>query len=294
MSPRPRLAVVGLGLIGGSLALAARAAGAAAAVAGYDPDPEARATAARLGAVDRAADRLEDALAGAELVVLAAPPRALLAAAPAVAAAVPRGALVTDVASTKAEVVARYRAALDGRATFVGGHPLAGSERRGLLAARPDLFRGAPWVLTPETPAERAAAARLARWLRRLGARPLCLSPAAHDALLAATSHLPQVASSALAAAVARRAGERAPLARLVGPGYRDATRLAASPADLWVDIALTNADNIVGAVEALVAELLAFRRLLRARDAEGLRRWFAAAAAARRSAASAAGEEAG
>lgn len=297
MSARPRLAVVGLGLIGGSVALAARRAGAAAHIAGYDPDPQARSAARQRGVVDRAEARLEDALAGADLVILAAPPVALLAEAERVAAAVPAGALVTDVASTKAAVVARYREALAGRAPFVGGHPLAGSERRGLDAARPDLFHGATWFLTPESPDERAAAARVARWLRRLGALPLSLPAAVHDALLAATSHLPQVAASALAAAVARRAAavgrqRRPPLARLTGPGFRDATRLALSPPDLWVDIALTNADNIVGAVDALVAELQAFRGLLAARDGEGLRRWFQAAGAARRSAAAGPGEE--
>lgn len=289
-APCRRLAVVGLGLIGGSVALAARVRRAAAHIVGADADPAARAAALRAGAVDEAPADLEAALAGADLVVLCVPPRAMLELLPRVAAGVAPGALVTDVASTKVEVVTRCRAALAGRARYVGGHPLAGSERSGFAAARPDLFRGATWFLTPASPEDRPAAAAVARWVRRLGARPAVLAPEEHDALLAATSHLPQFAASAVAAAVGRLlargpAPRRLPPERLAGPGYRDTTRLAGSDPGLWVDIALTNAENIVGAVDALLERLGALRALLLARDADGLRRWLEEARAARRAA---------
>lgn len=273
-----RLAVIGLGLIGGSWALACRRSGGAAQVVGWDTDPDALAAAVAMGCIDRVAGSLAEALAGADLVVLAAPPRAVLAMAPAVAEHVESGALVTDTASTKREVVARYEETLPGGAHFVGGHPMAGSERSGLAAARDDLFRGMPYALTPTPRTDQQAVDRLKAVVAGMGARPAVLSAADHDRKVAAVSHLPQLAVWALVrAALGDQEGEGddGPL-QLAGSGWRDTVRLAGSPAAMWREVSLANADQIDYYLSRLAGEVATLRRLLAAGDEAGLERFFA------------------
>jgi prephenate dehydrogenase len=245
---KPTVAVVGLGLIGGSLARALTRAGYT--VVGVDR-PGVLRLARRARAVARTAATVERAAADADLVVLAASPAANLRLLPRVARAAP-GALVTDVGSVKAPI-ARTAASLRVR-RFVGGHPMAGSERSGFAASDAGLFRGRPWILTPV----RAAAADVAvvsRLVKAVGARPCTMTPAQHDRAVAFLSHVPQLVAWALRDAAR---GDRVTARRLgmAGPGFRDMTRLARSPRRMWRAILDQNRAEVARAVTAVVRRL--------------------------------------
>lgn len=250
-----KVAIVGLGLIGGSLALAVRETWPAGLVIGVD-DKAVLERAMLRHAIDVAADD-PVVMADADLVVLAAPVRANLALLADLEEHVRGAAVVTDVGSTKRDVAAAARA-LPARLTFVGGHPLGGAPRGGIAHARPDLFRGRPWLFTPSDDRRGDALERLRRFVTGFGAVPHVLSPEAHDRLLAFLSHLPQLTASALMHVVGDAIGEDG--LALSGRGLADTTRLASSPADIWRDICATNADEIGVALEALIAELQAVR----------------------------------
>jgi prephenate dehydrogenase len=183
-------------------------------------------------------------------------------------------AIVTDVGSTKRAIVDAARA-LPPRFTFVGGHPLAGAAKGGLEHARPDLFRGRPWLLTPSGDRGGAAVEKLSAFATALGADPHVMRPDAHDHLLAFLSHLPQLTVSALMQVVGDEVHEDG--LALSGRGLVDTTRLASSPADIWQDIAATSADEIAGALDALIARLAALKADLR--DGDQLAATFADAA---------------
>ena len=253
-----RIAVVGVGLIGGSVAFAARRVVPNAAVVGIDRDDVV--TAARqLGAISVASTSL-DAVAGADLVVLAAPVRENLHVLEKLPDLIAGAALVTDTGSTKRAMVEAARALPD-RLQFVGGHPLAGAARGGIEASRPDLFERRPWVLTPDLSTSRATVDRLAKFIRTLGASPFELDPDTHDHVLAYTSHLPQLTASALMHVVGEAVGESG--LQLSGGGLADTTRVAASPARIWSDICATNADQILPALDRLIATLQETRKHL-------------------------------
>jgi prephenate dehydrogenase len=267
-----RIAVVGVGLIGGSIALAARER-AGAHVTGWDPAAGALATALERGVLDVAAASAAEAVARADTVFVAAPvarlPEAVAGALDAAAA----GAVVTDVGSTKRAVTA---AVDDPR--FIGGHPLAGAETAGVEHARGDLFAGATWYLTPGDRTEGVRYERLVRLLADLGARPQALDPETHDTLMAAVSHLPHVLANVLVAQAARALdaeGERLPH---TGPSFRDATRVAGAPTAIWRDIYLSNADALGTLLDDTIARLGAVREALRGRDGDAVAAWNEAA----------------
>lgn len=268
-----RIAIVGLGLIGGSIALAARRQWPGGLVIGVDDKRVIEQAMAR-HAIDVAADDLV-VIKEAELVVLAAPVAQNLARLAEIDAHVPGDAVVTDTGSTKRAILAAA-AALPSRFTFVGGHPLGGAARGGFQFARADLFCGRPWLLTPVPDAGGSVPDRLQRFVEALGAVPQTIEADAHDRLLALVSHLPQLTVSALMQVVGEGAGE-AGLA-LSGRGLRDTTRLASSPPGIWKDVCRTNADEIGEAIDRLVALLGELKADL-ARG-EALDRVFAAAAA--------------
>ena len=268
-----KLAVVGVGLIGGSIGLAARER-LGADVRGWDPAPLDEAV--ERGALTAAADSLQDAVQGAEAVFVATPVGALPATVRAVLRAAAPDTVVTDVGSTKRAVVG---AASDPR--FIGGHPLAGAETAGVRHARADLFEGATWYLTPTTRTQGTLYDRLYRLLASLGARPQALDADAHDALLATVSHLPHVLANVLVAQAARALGdERLPQ---TGPSFRDLTRIAGANTPMWRDVYLANADALVAAIDDTIARLEATRGLLAARDGEGIAAWNDAAREERR-----------
>ena len=246
---RPTVAVVGLGLIGGSLARALSRAGYR--VIGVDrPAVARRARAAR--AVARIAAGVEEAAALGDVLVLAASPAANLRLLRRVARAARPGLVVTDVSSVKGPIV---RAADRLETLFVGGHPMAGNERSGFGASSPGLFRGRAWILCPGGRASRGAVAAVGRLARAVGARPVRMSAAEHDRAVAFLSHAPQILSWALV-----EAARADPVARrwlgVAGPGYAGMTRLAASPPALWRDILVQNRRQTARAVAAIVRRL--------------------------------------
>jgi prephenate dehydrogenase len=271
-----RLTIVGTGLIGASLGLAARAKGVR--VAGWDPDPEALAVAEARGAVE-AADSLAVALDGAELAVVAAPISALQAQVAAVLTATGEGTTVTDVGSTKVSVVE----AAGGSPRFVGGHPITGSEAHGPENASAGLFEGATWFLTPTADTHAVRHRLVHGFVVELGAFPVAIDPVAHDRLVALTSHLPHVLANVIVnRAGASRVEGHDPLAN-AGGSLRDMTRIAGANPRMWIDVFLDNAD-------AVRDELADFRRrieqveaALAGRDEEFLAGWIAEAAGNRR-----------
>jgi len=253
-----KIGVVGLGLIGGSIALAARELWPASLVIGVD-NKDVLETAMRLHAIDVAADDLI-VLAEADLVILAAPVRQNLAILEELDENVRTPAVITDVGSTKRAIVDAARG-LPPRFTFIGGHPLGGAAASGLEHARPDLFKGRPWLFTPPGDAGGEAMDKLMAFVQALGAVPRIMAAAAHDRLLAFLSHLPQLTASALMQTVGEAVGEEG--LSLAGRGLVDTTRLASSSAEIWKDIATTNADELGVALDTLIAVLTDLREEL-------------------------------
>lgn len=252
-----RAAVVGTGLIGGSIGLGLRARGWH--VTGRDADPGRAARAVELGALDAVGDD-----PAAELTFVATPVSAVVAEAKAVLAA--GGGVVTDVGSVKAPVVAGVA---DPR--FVGGHPMAGSEQEGVDGARPDLFEGATWVLTPAPGTDATAYTQVRAVVTSLGAEVLALPPDRHDHLVAKVSHVPHLTAAALMVQAAENAEEHAALLRLAAGGFRDMTRIAAGHPGIWPDICTENREAIVKALDELVAALSSMRDLVVLGDRPGL-----------------------
>ncbi len=269
-----RVAIVGLGLMGGSLAMALR--DRVASLYAVDPDPRTRALAREWGLVDVVAARPEEVLPHADTVILAAPVQAIVEIIPALPGWMPQPALVLDLGSTK-QAVCQALAHLPPRFDVLGGHPIAGKERAGLAHADPGLFRGAPFVFTPlprTSPRARAFAEALAQ---AVGARPVWATPEEHDRGLAFTSHLPYLLGVALARSVP------AEMRSFVGPGFRSTSRLAASSPRMMRDIMATNLDAVLEALERMEDELARLRRLLRQGRPEEWEQFFAEAASYRR-----------
>ena len=277
VAPVRSLAVVGTGLIGASAGLAARGAGVAQ-VTGWDPDPEALGIAAERGAVE-AAPALADALAGADLALLAAPVASLPEEVRAVLDAAPETCTVTDVGSTKGAVCA----AAGGDPRFVGGHPICGAETRGPGRAAADLFEGATWFLTPSAATEPQRFRLLHGFVTALGARPVAIDPGAHDRLVAVTSHLPHALANALLnQAGATRVDGHDPL-QAAGGSLRDMTRIAGANPRIWVDIFLDNREALVAALGEHRRRVEQLETALAAGDAGFLARWIGEAGGNRR-----------
>lgn len=251
-----KIGIVGLGLIGGSIALASRALWPSTVVIAVD-NGDVLDTAGRLQAIDIAADDLA-ALADADVIILSAPVRQNLAILERLEAHVQRPAIVTDTGSTKREIVEAGKR-LPTRLTFIGGHPLGGAAARGLDHARPDLFAGRPWLFTPADAGPSDALDKLFAFARALDAEPQQLEARTHDRLLAFLSHLPQLTASALMQVVGNAVKDDG--LALAGRGLVDTTRLASSPAAIWQDITATNADEIGPAIDALIDVLQDLRR---------------------------------
>ena len=251
-----RIAIVGMGLIGGSIALAAREQWPGGLVIGVD-DKKVLEKAMLRNAIDVAADD-PVVMADADLVILAAPVRQNIELMKDLETHIQGHAIITDVGSTKRAIVASA-AVLPPRLTFVGGHPLGGAPRSGIDHARPDLFAGRPWLLTPMSAATGAAVDRLQQFVIGLGADAHVMSPIEHDRVLAFISHLPQLTATALMHVVGTAAGEKG--LGLTGRGLADTTRLASSPVSIWSDICATNSDEIGAALDALIAVLRKLRQ---------------------------------
>ena len=276
------VALIGVGLIGGSFALALRRAGFAGAVVGFDRDRGALEKAAGLGVIDTAAESVSEAVKGAELVVVAVPVRAIGPVLHDVALTLEPNAVVTDVGSTKEEVVRVAAQELRERAQrFVPGHPIAGREVSGVEAASADLFRGARVVLTPtaQTAADAIDLVRAA-W-EAAGAKVAQADAAEHDRIFAAVSHLPHVLAFALVSEIAAR-GDAQKLLGFAAGGFRDFTRIAASSPEMWRDVALQNREALIAEIDRYCARLAVFRELIDKGDGKGLERLMAEARSTR------------
>ncbi|MGN6585911.1 MAG: prephenate dehydrogenase/arogenate dehydrogenase family protein [Solirubrobacterales bacterium] len=273
-----KIAVLGVGLIGGSIGLAARRR-LEAEVVGCGRNPERLQRAVELGAIDRGAGSVAEACEGADLVFCAGPVAVLPEQARAALAAAGSDTVVTDVGSTKGELVE----ALGEDERFIGGHPLAGAETAGVENARADLFEGARWYLTPTERSSGLLYDRLQRALSALGARPQAIDPQSHDRLMATVSHLPHVLANVLACEAADSLTQDSERLPDVGPSFRDATRVAGSNPAIWADIFATNREAVAASVDSVGERLREAARLIREGDREALAGWHASAAEARR-----------
>lgn len=256
------VAIVGVGLIGGSFGLALRKAGFSGSILGVS-SPRSIHQALERGAIDYGVP-LEEAAAVADLLFLAQPILGIIETIGKLNSLVRPEALVTDAGSTKQMIVAQAARSLT-RCSFLGGHPMAGKEQRGAAAADADLFQSRPWILTADL--DHPVAAEFRQWIGKFGAREILLDPAAHDRLVAWASHLPQLASTALASVL----GDRAPnSAEIAGPGLFDMTRLAMSSYDLWSDILRTNATAVEASLDAYIAKLQQLRSNIETEFAKG------------------------
>jgi prephenate dehydrogenase len=254
------VSIVGVGLIGGSFGLALRAAGFKGRIIGVS-SPRTIEAALKRGAVDEGRS-IEEAIPESDLVYLAQPISRILDVLPEVSRLARAGALVTDVGSTKREIVERARSCFGEGAVFVGGHPMAGKEQRGVERAEANLFAGATYVLSPlgsDLP-NVPVVTEFVSWIGKIRAHVVLLRAEEHDKVVAWTSHLPQLLSTALAASVGGRVAGK-DLLRVAGPGLRDMTRLAESPYEIWKDIFATNRGGIEEALDGYIEALQALRQ---------------------------------
>ncbi len=275
-----RIAILGVGLIGGSIGLAARGR-LRAEVIGFDPDAAGLDRAVELGALDRAASSIDAAMAEAEVAFCAAPVGALPEL---VAAALAAGgnAVVSDVGSTKRALIDSL--ASDARASrFIGGHPLAGAETSGVENAGAELLDGARWYLTPAEGASGVHYDLLQRTISGLGARPQAIDPETHDRVMATVSHLPHVLANVLVQEAASALSEESERLPEVGPSFRDTTRVAGANPAIWSEIFATNSDAVAGEIEAVAERLREAAELIRAGDSTAVGAWHRAAGADRR-----------
>ena len=276
-----KVAVVGVGLIGGSIGLAARKR-LGAEVAGFDPDPDRVARAVELGALDRAAGSVADAVAGAEIVFCAAPVRALPElVAEALGESGPE-CVVTDVGSTKRTLIGALAESPE-RSRFIGGHPLAGAETSGVENARAEMLEGARWYLTPTPESSGLAYDRLQRAVADLGARPQAIDAETHDRVMATVSHLPHVLANVLVQEAAAALSEESERLPEVGTSFRDTTRVAGANPGIWGDIFATNSEAVAGEIDAVVGRLTKAAELIRGGDGDGVAAWHREAGEARR-----------
>jgi prephenate dehydrogenase len=277
-----KLVVCGVGLIGGSFALGLKAAGKVDSVLGLGRTRGPLDEACRLGVIDRIADGWADALAGAELVLLATPVGQMEAVFTALAPHLGPGTIITDGGSTKTDVVAAARAGLGNKiGQFIPGHPIAGAEKSGVAAAKPDLYADRRVVLTPLAENSPADVARLQSIWEACGAKVSRLAPEEHDRVFAAVSHLPHLLAFALVHDFAQRPNSDQLFGFAAG-GFRDFTRIASSHPEMWRDICVANRGALLQELDAYMLELMRTRVLLAGADAAGLESLFSTARARR------------
>lgn len=272
MEPAPQhVAILGLGLMGGSLGLALKAGGFRGTVAAYARRPETLQLARRLGLADRLCPDPLEAVRDADLAVACVPVLAIPNLLAACRAGWKPGAVLTDVGSTKAEIQRRIRGLLDrAPVCYVGSHPVAGSEQQGLENARADLYRGATVVVTPAGDEPGGAVERVDALWKELGAVVYNMPPEEHDRVMARTSHLPHAVAALLAATVARD-GEPERLGPFCGTGFRDTTRVAEGSPEVWRDIFESNRDHLAAELQAFAGQIRALADRLAARDGDGI-----------------------
>lgn len=270
-----KVTLVGVGLLGGSLGLALKRRRLADLVVGFVRRSASVKECIKTGAVDVATQDLTQAVANANLVVLCTPIAQMRSLTRQLAPLLAPAAIVTDVGSVKKSVVDELTALVSkAGAHFIGSHPMAGSEKTGVLAARADLFVDAVCVVTPEPNSHPAAVRKVTQLWRSVGGRVLSLSPEIHDELVSRSSHLPHVVAAQLANLVLNPGNPQAQ-AMLCANGFRDTTRIASGSPEMWRDIAMANRQNLLGALENFVSELNEFKKALKKRDEPAISRFF-------------------
>lgn len=267
-----RVAVFGVGLLGGSLGIACRRRGIADEVIGVGRNAERLEQALELGAIDRFTTDTRAGFAEADLIVMAAPVKTIIDFLPVVRDAAPDGAIVTDVGSAKS-AIARVadKVFADSEMAFIGSHPMAGGEQMGVANARGDLYEGAACVLTPTEQSNATAFARLEAFWQALGARVLTYSPEEHDNIVATVSHLPHAVAVALANALAIGSVGPEDMREVAGPGLLDTTRIAAGSVDMWRDIFQENRAATLSAIDAFTRALGEVRGAIESGDPQAL-----------------------
>ncbi len=273
MSDAKRISIIGVGLLGGSIGLAAKAAGLAGRVVGFGHRASTLQSALEMGAIDEAATDVAAAARDADLVILCTPVGLFGEMLRGLAPALSPGAIVTDVGSTKRSVVELAHKHLPAPGRFVASHPMAGSEKRGVEFARTDLFEGAICLTTPTPDTDAAAIESVEAFWRKIGMRILRLTPVDHDRLLADVSHLPHAVAAALVSMQSEAALD------LCGKGFLDTTRISSGDGGLWRDIFIDNRDNLKAGLRRLRDEMDALMKLLEDGKGEELRQWLDAAA---------------
>ena len=273
-----KITIVGVGLLGGSIGLAARQRKLAREVAGFVRRAASLRDCERAGAVDFATTDLLAAVSNSDLIILCTPLAQMRALAQQIIPALKRGAIVTDVGSVKADVVRELESIIaNAGAYFIGSHPMAGAEKTGVTAARKNLFENAACVLTPTKKTNSAALKKLEQFWKSLGARVLKMDAAQHDLLVSRSSHLPHVIAAALADLVLDPANPKTQ-SQLCATGFRDTTRIASGSPEMWRDIALANRKNVSQSVDAFVGELKRFQTALKKSDGKAVEKFFATA----------------
>ena len=273
-----KITIVGVGLLGGSIGLAARQRRLAGEVAGFVRRAASLKDCEKAGAVDYATTDLCAAVSNADLVILCTPLAQMRTLTEQFLPALKRGAIVTDVGSVKADVVRELESVIaKSGAHFIGSHPMAGGEKMGVMAARADLYANAVCVVTPTKKSNAAAVRKVEQFWKSLGSRTLRLDAAKHDLLVSRSSHLPHVAAAALAGLVLNPASPEAQAA-LCANGFRDTTRIASGSPEMWRDIALANRKNLSQSVDAFVGELKKFQTVLKKGDTKAVEKFFATA----------------
>ena len=273
-----KITIVGVGLLGGSIGLAARQRKLAHEVAGYVRRSASLKDCERSGAVDFATSDLLAAVSNSDLIILCTPLAQMAAITKQFLPALKRGAIVTDVGSVKADVVRELDSIIaNAGAHFIGSHPMAGAEKTGVAAARKNLFENAVCVLTPTKKTNSSALKKLEQFWKSLGARVLKMDAVQHDLLVSRSSHLPHVVAATLAGLVLNPANPK-PQAQLCATGFRDTTRIASGSPEMWRDIALANRKNISHSVDAFVGELKKFQLALKKSDGKAVEKFFATA----------------
>ena len=265
-----KIAIIGMGLIGGSIGMAIRKSGTAnLEIVGHDVEPQATKTAAKQGAIDRAVFRLSEAVEEASMVIIATPVLAIRETLEAIGDALSPGCVVTDTGSTKEAIMTWAEDYLPSEVSFVGGHPMAGKEETGIRAADPDLFQGTRYVIIPGRSASKESVEAVLNMVSVLGARPYFLDAFEHDSLVAAVSHLPMVLSAALVTATTKSVSWRE-MSKLASTGFRDITRLASGDPIMSLDICLTNRDGVIYWIDETVKELLEYKKQISAATQQG------------------------
>ena len=270
-----KITIIGVGLLGGSLGLAVKRRKLAREVAGFVRRAASLKDCERAGAVDFATTDLLAAVSNADLVILCTPLAQMRSRVRQMLPALKRGAIVTDVGSVKASVVRELESLVAGTgAHFVGSHPIAGSEKTGVNAACANLFANAVCVVTPTSKSNVSAVRKMEQFWKAVGSRVLRLTPELHDALAGRSSHLPHVVAATLAAHVLNPNHPKYQTT-LCASGFRDATRIASGSPEMWRDIALANRKNIGKSLDAFIADLEKFRRVLAKADVNNITRFF-------------------